>query len=169
MFRASAKGTFGRVSCGTNRYKPRTTEKIQPRRERDERLLDADDCLGFAPELFQIVQRAHLGGKDVDDDISIVHQHPARVGLTFDVQWLADLCQRHQRRHIRDDWTMPARTCTDCGGEMEPVAYLDGDEVELAWTCPNCGEAYDWADDWPFTRRTATAADLRAAGFGVVR
>ena len=39
---------------------------------------------GFFPDIFQLVEGPLAGGKNVHDNIDIVHENPARLGLTLD-------------------------------------------------------------------------------------
>ncbi len=40
--------------------------------------------MGFVPKPFEIVIFAGFGGEDVDDEITEVHEYPARFGIAFD-------------------------------------------------------------------------------------
>jgi len=40
--------------------------------------LHSQQHFALLPQLFQVIISAQLGGKDVNDDIQIVKQHPAR-------------------------------------------------------------------------------------------
>jgi hypothetical protein len=51
-------------------------------------LLYADDGGGGVPEAFEVVEGAFFGGEDVDDDVAVVHEDPAGVGLTLAAEGL---------------------------------------------------------------------------------
>lgn len=46
-------------------------------------LLNAQQHVGLAVQPFEVVEGALFLAHDVHDDIAVVHQHPAAVGLTF--------------------------------------------------------------------------------------
>lgn len=48
------------------------------------RLLDAHQHLGSTPQTFQIVVAAFVGQEQMNDDVAVVHQHPAALPRALD-------------------------------------------------------------------------------------
>lgn len=76
----------------------------------------------------------------------------------------ARVCTKSLSQTIKATWTMPTREC--CGIAMRPVAHDTGDGWWLGLVCNNCQSDNDKID-WPFTKDSVYALDLRAAGFGI--
>lgn len=78
---------------------------------------------------------------------------------------------------VKKNWSLPERpTCCVCGRIVDPIAYIDCDEVHLEWDewcgdndhltgCYESGPEFDW----PFEENVASPDEFASIGFKVVR
>jgi hypothetical protein len=82
-------------------------------------LLDAEQRLGFVPELLELVALALGGRKQVDDDVPKVDQHPAAFSLALNTRGLEPVLFARRLAHALSQSLELA--ITGAGGDDEIV------------------------------------------------